>query len=44
MLVRLIAIFLFWGMHLGLAWFIVHEYLAVVSEKLNTISHALGTI
>jgi hypothetical protein len=44
MLVRLISIFLLWGMRFGLAWFIVHEYLAVVSEKMNAISHALDMI
>jgi hypothetical protein len=42
MLSRLIATLTLWGVRGGLAWFIAHEYTAVVTEKLNAVSRALS--
>jgi hypothetical protein len=44
MLERVVAIFLLWGMRFGLAWLVVHEYLAVAGEKLKSVAQALGKI
>lgn len=42
MLDRLIATLALWGLRGGLAWFVAHEYVTVVSDKLNSIARALG--
>jgi hypothetical protein len=42
MVARVVGTALLWGMRVSLAWLIAHEYLSVVSEKLTTISRALG--
>jgi hypothetical protein len=44
MVARVIGIALLWGMRFSLAWFIVHEYLSVVGEKLTAVSRALSVI
>jgi len=44
MFARLVGIALLWGMRFSLAWFIAHEYLSVVSEKLTAVSRALSAI
>jgi hypothetical protein len=31
-------------MRLGLAWFVAHEYITFVNEKLTAVSRALGPI
>jgi hypothetical protein len=42
MLDRLVALLLLWGVRGCLAWFVMHEYTGVVSEKLNEVSRALS--
>ena len=44
MLARSLATALLWGMRLSLVWLVAHEYLALVDEKLTTISRALSAI
>ena len=41
---RLIGAALLWGMRFSLVWLVTHEYLSVVSEKLETISRALRAL
>ena len=42
MLDRLVAVLMPWGLRGGPAWFVMHEYTAGVTVKLNEVSRALG--
>lgn len=44
MLNRLVAVLMLWGLRGGLAWFVMHEYTAVLTDKLNEVSRALSGI
>jgi hypothetical protein len=39
---RLAAALLIWGMRGGLAWFVMHEYTAALTDKLDAVSRALS--
>ena len=41
MLDRLVATLLLWGLRGSLAWFVMHEYTMVLTEKLDEVSRAL---
>ena len=42
MLNRLVAVLMLWGLRGGLAWFVMHEYTTVLTDKLNEVSRALS--
>jgi hypothetical protein len=42
MLDRLLASLTLWSLRGGLAWFVAQEYVTVVTDKLNSVSRALG--
>ncbi len=42
MLDRLIATLLLWGLRACLAWFVMHEYTAVLTDKLDQVYRALS--
>lgn len=42
MLDRLMASLTLWGLRGGLAWFVTHEYVTAISDKLNSVTRALN--
>lgn len=44
MLNRLMACVTIWGLGGALAWFVAHEYVTAVTDKLNLVTRALARL
>ena len=42
MLDRVAALVVFWGLRGGLAWFVMHEYAAAVTQRLDEVLRAFN--